>query len=79
MKYSLECEHSNYHKMNSNNNIDIREARTKEYVMTRYHNDLSMVQQRPSGNLPLYQTIFTHLEDTFFIIIRREPQQYWNS
>jgi hypothetical protein len=37
--------------------------------MTRYHNDLRMVQQRPSENLPLYQTVFPHLEDTFIIII----------
>lgn len=37
--------------------------------MIRYHNDLRMVQQRPSGNLPLYQTVFPHLEDTFIIII----------
>jgi hypothetical protein len=37
--------------------------------MTRYHNDLRMVQQRPNGNLPLYQTVFPHLEDTFIIII----------
>jgi hypothetical protein len=37
--------------------------------MTRYHNDLSMMQQRPSGNLPLYQTIFTRLKVTFFLLL----------